>query len=74
MLNIESDRTDRHSGPSTIYAPCQICRRVIAMGPVYQGRYVAAHDAVVCNDCWAEDRNGWRTEHFGTGGGTDLKR
>jgi hypothetical protein len=46
-----------------ISAPCELCRKVIRMGPVYEGRYVHAHDAIVCNDCWAGDCNGWRSQH-----------
>jgi hypothetical protein len=43
-------------------ATCELCSSVIRMGPVYEGRYVADHDAIVCNSCWAADRNGWRSE------------
>jgi hypothetical protein len=48
---------------ATVSAPCVLCRKVIRMGPVYEGRYVEKHDAIVCKDCWASNRNGWRTEH-----------
>jgi hypothetical protein len=48
---------------AVVSAPCELCHKVIRMGPVYEGRYVAKHDAIVCNQCWEGDRNGWRTEH-----------
>ena len=44
-----------------ISAPCEVCRKVIRMGPVYEGRYVKAHDAIVCNACWDVDAHGWRS-------------
>ena len=48
---------------AVVSAPCELCRRVIRMGPVYEGRYVEKHDAIVCNSCWSSNRNGWRDEH-----------
>jgi hypothetical protein len=48
---------------ATVSAPCLLCRKVIRMGPVYEGRYVEKCDAIVCNDCWVSNRNGWRVEH-----------
>jgi hypothetical protein len=47
----------------TVCAPCELCRKVIRMGPVYEGRYVDKHDAIVCNTCWTYNRNSWRAEH-----------
>lgn len=47
---------------AVVNAPCELCRRVIRMGPVFDGRYVALYDAVVCHTCWQQDRNGWRSK------------
>jgi hypothetical protein len=48
---------------AVVSAPCEVCRKVIRMGPLYEGRYVDKHDIIVCNHCWDGDRNGWRVEH-----------
>jgi hypothetical protein len=48
---------------ANVSAPCEVCRKVMRMRPVYEGRYVKTHDAIVCNHCWASNRNGWRAEH-----------
>ena len=48
---------------AVVSAPCEVCRKVIRMGPMYEGRYVEKHDAIVCNHCWEGNRNGWRAEH-----------
>ena len=48
---------------AVVSAPCELCGKVIRMGPVYEGRYVEKQDAIVCNSCWSINRNGWRGEH-----------
>jgi hypothetical protein len=48
---------------AVVGAPCEVCRKTIRTGPVYEGRYVEEHDAIVCNHCWDGNRNGWRGEH-----------
>jgi len=60
-----SDLVSASGDVRCIHAPCELCMRVVAMGPIFHGRYVVAYDAIVCDACWAEDRNGWRTEHLG---------
>jgi len=48
---------------ASVFAPCNVCRRLIQMGPIFEGRYVDAYEAIVCNACWEIDANGWRQEH-----------
>jgi hypothetical protein len=48
---------------SAVFAPCDLCRRIVQMGPIFEGRYLERHESIVCNGCWEEDRNGYRTEH-----------
>jgi hypothetical protein len=48
---------------TSVFAPCDVCHRIVQMGPIFEGRYVAAQEAIVCNLCWELDRDGWRRQH-----------